>query len=97
MCANGIADLLNYFKSNDFIKHSILKEYAKKAANNEYIKKIYKNSFIGYVEIPYVGVGGVTASYYQPIYSLSDPQTVTTSESKALTYAFIKYISENIV
>ena len=93
-----LQDEVDEFTSGDeLIKHSILNDYAKKAADNEYIKKTYNNSVIGYVEIPYVGVGGVLTSYYQPVHSLSDPQTVTPNESKALTYAFIKYISENLV
>ncbi len=96
----GIEELekeTNKFTSgNNIVTHSILKEYAQKAANNTTIKEIYEKSFIEYILIPYVDSWGNIYYEYDPIYDLPDPKEVTKEESDALTYAFINFIRENM-
>ena len=90
---NNLEKRTNEFTSgNEVIKHRNLNKYAKIAAEDVDVKSRYYNSYLGYCPIPHIDTFGGCYTTYQAIYSLPEPSKVTEEESKALTYAFIKFM-----
>ena len=78
------------------VRHSLLNDYAKKAANFDIIKETYENSLEDYMMVSYTDIMGNVYFDYVPIYSLPDPKVVTQAEGDALTYAFVSFIMERV-
>lgn len=88
----------NEFTSgNHLVKHMILLDKAKEIGNTDDLQQKYNESITGTLVIPmYDYYTGISYNRLELIHSLPDPCDVTPEESKALSYAFIEYIKENM-
>lgn len=86
-----------FTRGNGIVKHMILSKSAKKAGNKDNLQQKYNESITGTLVIPmYDYYTGISYNRLELIHSLPDPCDVTPEESKALSYAFIEYIKENM-
>ena len=96
----GISELTKltdgYTRGNDIVKHMLLHKFAKSAAETQELQSIYQDSLYDVIHIPYA-VGTSIVYIPQGLYSLPNPEIVTSEESDALTYAFINFLKENMV